>query len=201
MAKKDEFAGPGWLPIVFTEEPFTGLPKDRQLSIGDNAFRGQQRRRRAGKYMDNAFADWRETWLMQDGKDLGYIDTSRLPPPSWVMSEGPDKREGVVGQIVGVDFVVGKPFTVGVKRKFRMPIKVGERLFTVHGNGELFEGEALVARLRKGPRVVRTDADDVIWGLSLLLLLCGLNGMLEADIRWENLLDPFLYLDAFTNWS
>jgi hypothetical protein len=202
MAMKDEFAGPGWLPIVFDEDPFVGRPKKLAVRIGDNEFRGQERRRRAGKYMDNAFAEWREMWLMQDKKDLGFIDTTRFPPPTWAVGEGDDKREGVVGQIVGVNFVVGKPFSVGVQRKMRVPIKVGERIFTLHRNGELFEGEALVARLRKGPHVIRTDADDVIWGLSLLLLLAGINAMLDANVGWENLLDPTLILEiAFAGWS
>jgi hypothetical protein len=202
MANKDEFAEPGWLPIVFEDYRYFGKPKGLVVSIGDNEFRGEERRRRAGKYMDNAFAGWRETWLLQGKKDLGFIDTTSFPPPSWAVGEGDDIREGVVGQIGGVDFVVGKPFSVGVQRKMRVPIKVGERIFTLHRNGELFEGEALVARLRKGPHVIRTDADDVIWGLSLLLLMAGMNAMLDANVGWENLLDPTLLLEvAFAGWS
>jgi hypothetical protein len=202
MAKKDEFAGPGWLP--FEVKPFelgTFKPPPVTVRIGDTELRGEQRRRRAGKYMDNAFAGWRETWLTQDGKDLGYLDTCQFPPPNWESGEGDSKRVGVAGEIVGYPIVVAKPRTVGITRKTLVPIRVGERVFTLHANGELFEGEALVARIRKGPNVVRADGDDVIWGLASLLVLAQINPMFEANIQWENMLDPFLYLDAFTNWS
>jgi len=201
VSKKDEFSGPEWLPIVYDKVPMTGTPKGMYISIGETKFRGEQRRRRAGKYIDNAFAGWRETWLTQDGKDLGFLDTSQFPPPSWESGEGDTRRVGVAGEIVGCPIVVARPRNVGITRKTLVPIRVGERVFTLYANGELFEGEALVARMRKGPNVIRTDADDVIWGLTCLLLLAGINPMFEADIHWENMLDPFLYLDAFTNWS
>ena len=192
-----------WLSLVVLPGKSLGINRTAwPAHVGKTSFVVDQRRRRRGTYIDNSFATWYETWVSQDGTDLGYMDTIRYPPPKWDVTEGSESWVGVLGEVVGFQALIAKPYRVGLKRTPLVSTKVGDRTFVLNRRGELTEEGELVAQI--GPKAengVRADSDDVVWVLALLLRQIQVPQSFEQQSLWETLLDPVLIGELFFNWG
>lgn len=179
-------------------------PRDERrttiVAIGPNEFTVTRRRRRRGTFFDNAYSDWRETWISQNGVDLAYLDASAYPPPKWDVSDATASWVGVCGAIEGHEVLVAKPYRVGVRRTPLIRAQVAAREFVVSRDGALREGFEMAARLpRRDEGSVNPDSDDIVWLLAMLLHSVGVMSSFDRSFGWEDLLDPVNWLDAIGN--
>lgn len=169
---------PGWLEIKAEAFASTEVfPKPVTITIGAGTFRAEQRTRRAGKYIENAFSGFREAWLLEEGVELGWLDTVYFQPTGTaIMSDAanwPDRNEAgeptVVGNIGSLDVVINRPDWHLWRRMRKVSIALGGRDLVLDGSGYLSDGTRQVAQLKGRHPSVAGDADAAVVYLSALL--------------------------------
>jgi len=170
----------GWLEIdADAFAVYDVYPKPVTVTIGDATFRAEQRKRRAGKYIDNAFSGFRETWLLQNEIELGWLDTVYFQPSGMSMmsdaANWPDRDEvgepTVVGNIGSLDVVIRRPDWHLWRRLRKVPITLGGRELVLDGSGFLSDGTQNLAQLKGRHPSVAGDADAAVVYLSALLVV------------------------------